>query len=100
MLNGGGTQIQIIDAAANGVPIVSTRMGTEELEFSEGQSIVLADTDEAFASACIELLRSDTRCQSLRAGAADAMRMRYDIKHVEDRLKTIFETGTDRARAS
>ena len=45
---GGGSRLKIIEAAANGLPVVSTRVGAEGLEFKP--------TDDYFASESIETL--------------------------------------------
>lgn len=49
---GGGTRIKILEAVALGVPVVSTGLGAEGLEFHPGQHLLLADTPAAFAAAC------------------------------------------------
>lgn len=100
MLNGGGTRIKIIDAAAYGIPVVSTTMGAEGLDFPAGEAIVLADTDEAFAAACVDLLRSDARCGELRAAGLQAMRLHYDAATIEARLAVIFQAGLDERGAA
>jgi glycosyltransferase involved in cell wall biosynthesis len=90
MQTGGGTRIKIIDAAAYGIPVVSTRMGAEGLDFVDGESIVLADTDKDFARSCIDLLKSDTRTLAVRRSAETVMRTHYEAAAIEARLKDIF----------
>ncbi len=41
MLNGGGTRIKLIEAAAYARPMVSTRIGAEGLDFENGREILL-----------------------------------------------------------
>lgn len=56
---GGGTRLKIYEAMAAGVPVVSTTVGAEGLEVSSPRNIRLADTPDAFASACAELLHDE-----------------------------------------
>lgn len=97
MLNGGGTRIKIIDAAAYGIPIVSTTMGAEGLDFVGGQGILLVDDDRAFASSCIEVLQSDPLALSLRDNAASIMRKFYDATVIEETLRMLFYASTTAA---
>ena len=56
ILSGGGTRVKIIEAAAYGKPIVSTRIGAEGIEMQDGVEIFLRDDPKSFAEACIRLL--------------------------------------------
>lgn len=51
-----GTRIKILEAWANGLPVVSTTAGAEGLDARHGQNLLLADSAEDFAVACVELL--------------------------------------------
>jgi glycosyltransferase involved in cell wall biosynthesis len=54
---GGGTRIKLLEAAAFGVPIVSTTLGAEGMTFRHGRELLLADNAEQFARTCAALLR-------------------------------------------
>ena len=59
---GGGTRIKIFGAMAAGKTIVSTTIGAEGLDVTNGQNIVVADDARDFASSVVSLLKdSDTR---------------------------------------
>jgi len=47
---GGGTRLKILDAMAMKKAIVSTTVGAEGLEVTDGENIILADTPEDFAN--------------------------------------------------
>lgn len=69
---GGGTRLKIYEAMAAGVPVVSTTIGAEGLEVACPDNIRLADTPDAFAAACVELLE-DAGARSRQARAALAL---------------------------
>lgn len=50
---GGGTRIKILEAVAYGLPVVSTSLGAEGLPLRDGEHLLLADTPDAFARACL-----------------------------------------------
>lgn len=65
---GSGTRLKILEAAAMGKAIVSTRIGAEGLDFTDGEDIVIADDPSDFAHAVARILEeSDCR---LRLGKA------------------------------
>jgi glycosyltransferase involved in cell wall biosynthesis len=71
LLAAGGTRLKILEAAAAGVPVVSTCVGAEGLELAPGAEITVADEPEAFAAAVVRLLsdRAGARRQALAARA-------------------------------
>jgi glycosyltransferase involved in cell wall biosynthesis len=64
-----GTRLKILEAAASGVPVVSTSIGAEGLDLVDGAEIRLADTPEEFAGAVSQLLE-DPEARRRQASAA------------------------------
>ena len=52
---GGGTRIKILEAAAHRVPVVSTPIGAEGLDVTDGHELLLAHTPEQMAHQCVRL---------------------------------------------
>lgn len=83
LLNGGGTRVKLIEGAAHGKPMVSTRVGAEGLSFAEGTEILLRDDDAGFAEACVRLIGDDELCRTL-GGAARAKAIQdYRIDRIQ-----------------
>ena len=78
LLAGGGTRIKILEAAAYGKPIVTTRIGAEGIEMRDGYELVQRDDPEAFAASCLDLLENPDLCKRLGAAAHAAVVQRYD----------------------
>ncbi len=74
---GAGTRIKILDAWAHEVPVVSTAMGAEGLDVHDGVDVLIADTPQAMADACVRLI-SDPR---LRETLVVAGRRRFYETH-------------------
>ena len=75
---GGGTRLKILEAAASGVPVVSTSIGAEGLEFERDREILLADDAEGFAAGIVGLLgNGERRAQMARAARARVEKL-YD----------------------
>lgn len=54
---GGGTRIKLLEALARAKPVVSTSIGAEGVGVAHRRHLLLADAPEAFAAACLEILR-------------------------------------------
>ena len=93
VMSGGGTRLKIIEAAAYGKAIVSTRVGAEGLELRDGEEIVLRDGGRAFAEACVDLLKDPTRCEAMGLAARRAVEPRYDRQHIVARIKDTIAEG-------
>jgi glycosyltransferase involved in cell wall biosynthesis len=52
---GGGTRIKILEAAAHRVPVVSTPIGAEGLDVTDGYELLFAHTPEQMAHQCVRL---------------------------------------------
>lgn len=74
---GGGTRLKIYEAMAMEKPIVSTTIGAEGLPVKDKEHLLLADTPEAFAARCVEVLKNDAAAQSLGARAALLVREQF-----------------------
>jgi glycosyltransferase involved in cell wall biosynthesis len=74
---GTGTRLKILEAMAAGLPVVSTRVGADGLDFEPGRDLLLADTPRAFAWACVELLRNESRRREIAAAGRGAVQ-KYD----------------------
>jgi len=55
ILSGSGMRMKILEAAALSLPIVTTTVGVEGLDFVNGESCIIADTPRDFANAILRL---------------------------------------------
>ena len=82
ILSGGGTRVKLVEAAAYGKPMVSTRIGAEGLNFVDGQDFLQRDEPKAFADACVKLLQNDDLCDRLGAAARMTAIKQYDRANI------------------
>ena len=90
ILAGGGTRTKIIEAAAYHVPIVSTTLGAEGLDFVDDREILLRDDAVGFADACVALLRDPARGRALAEAAFLSGRI-YDRDRVIPEIAAALE---------
>jgi len=71
---GGGTRLKIYEAMAAQTAVVSTTVGAEGLDVTDGADIRLADTPQAFADCCVDLLNGPAERGRLRSAAHELVR--------------------------
>lgn len=87
---GGGMRVKILDAWRWALPVVSTTVGAEGIDYRPGEHLLCADNAADFAAAVVSLLRNE----SLRATLASAGRAwvegHYDWRTVYRRWLEIY----------
>jgi glycosyltransferase involved in cell wall biosynthesis len=79
---GGGTRLKVLEAAACGVPVLSTSVGAEGLDLEPEKEILLRDDPPAFAAAAARLLGEAPLRDSLARAAREKVERRYDWKRI------------------
>lgn len=92
LLVGGGTRLKALEAAAMGKAIVSTSLGCEGINFRDGDSVLLADTAEAFSEAVARLF-DDKECRAQLAERAHSVVVQsYSWKVIGRKLNGVLES--------
>lgn len=86
LLAGGGTRLKILEAAACGVPVVSTPVGAEGLALVSGSEILLAARADEFASAVARLLADPEARRAQAAAARRRVENGYDWREIGRRF--------------
>jgi len=93
LLQGGGTRVKILEAAASGKAIVTTTVGVEGLRFAAAADLVVADAPIEFADAILRLTADPDRRARLGARARAAA-LAYDWAAIGDALcKLLLSSG-------
>ncbi len=88
---GGGVRLKVLEAAAAGVPLVTTRLGAEGVELPPG-SVALADSAAEFAGATVELLERPGLARARAERALAAINPRYDWASIVPAFEAVLET--------
>jgi glycosyltransferase involved in cell wall biosynthesis len=85
-----GTRTKILEAWANGLPVVSTTIGAEGLAACDGETALIADTAEALAAACVRLLCRPELGASLAARGFEHGRERFSWEAIYPTLDAVL----------
>lgn len=88
MLVGGGTRFKIVESAMYARPTVSTSLGAEGIELSNPNEILIQDSPESIAGACVELLKNFELSEKIGLAARKKAKELYDRKNVVNSVKT------------
>ena len=90
---GSGTRLKIYEAMAASLPVVSTTIGAEGLEVSPPENIRIADTPEAFASACVQLLEDPGESSRQADAALRLVREKFSWEVVAQCFEQILKSS-------
>lgn len=79
---GGGMRVKIVDAWSWGIPVVSTTIGAEGLEYGVDEHLLIADDAATFAAATLRLLDDPALAAQLRSAGRQRVESTYDWRHV------------------
>jgi glycosyltransferase involved in cell wall biosynthesis len=88
---GGGTRLKIYEAMAAKSPLVSTSIGAEGLEYTDGENIRIADTAKQFAEQCLDLIEQPQDAASVAESAWAMVESRFTW----DKVANVFDKFLD-----
>jgi glycosyltransferase involved in cell wall biosynthesis len=87
---GGGTRLKILESMALGRPVVSTTIGCEGLDVSDGVNIFIADDPEEFAKKILLLLNNKELRQQIISNARKLVETHYDWDILADNYNQVI----------
>ena len=86
-----GTRFKILEYGACALPTISTTLGAEGLNYSAGESILIADTSEKFAENVISVLSDKALSDSLAENIYSLVKKEYSLDVQEKCGKIILD---------
>lgn len=87
---GSGQRVKIIEGFSYGMPVVSTTIGAEGINYVDGDSIIIADDIEGFLSAFEKLENADFRMR-LSRNSNDIFKKKYSMNAVMKRINCVVD---------
>jgi polysaccharide biosynthesis protein PslH len=87
--DGGGTRIKVLDALAQGMPLVATTIGCEGIEVVPDRDVLIADSPEAFAEQIDRVLADEGLRLRLATHARRLAEEVYSWDGIAGRLSTL-----------
>jgi len=87
---GAGTRLKILEALAMGKAVVSTSLGAEGLEVTDGKNILIADEPGEIAAQIIALLRNQSLREELGRNGRQLVESHYDWSAIASKLGAVY----------
>ncbi|NLG70996.1 MAG: glycosyltransferase [Chloroflexi bacterium] len=92
MVSGAGIQNKMLESMAVGTPCVSTSLAFQALCAEAGRDVLLGDTEEAFASAVLELLNSPERRRNMSVNGRKYVESFHAWDRIGERLAGVYKS--------
>ena len=83
-------RVKILNALAEGIPIVSTTLGYEGIEVTPGQDILVGDTPAEFAAQVLRVLNDPDLGRELAANGRKLAEEKYDYRNACRPLDEVY----------
>ncbi|HMQ30975.1 MAG TPA: glycosyltransferase family 4 protein, partial [Chloroflexaceae bacterium] len=94
--SGGGTRLKILEGLSFGVPTVSTSIGAEGIDLTDGKEILIGDTPERFAERVVQSLTDAALCRRVAAAGRLLVEERYSWQAVGRQLAACLDEAASR----
>lgn len=94
MQEGGGSSLKVTDLAANGVPLISTRMGVRGFNFESGQHYISIDGSNA-VDAARDALNNPLHLAEIARAAATHVADSFTWDRIADRMASCIESAIE-----
>lgn len=91
LFSAGGMRVKIIEGMAMGKAVISTPIGAEGIDYTDGKDIVIAETASAFAEAIIALHDDPQRAAAIGQHARALVERHYSDKPIVQELTTFYK---------
>ena len=90
-------RLKIVESFAMRIPVVSTSIGCEGIECRDGEHLLIADTEEKFASQVVRLLTDRPLRERLSRSAWSLAREQYRWETAAESFETVYREAIDRS---
>lgn len=86
-----GIPLKLLEAASYGLPAVGTPLIGEQIEWVDGESVLIGYDENNFADKCIALYTKKLLWENVRLKAIERVKAECDTDHFVETIKTIME---------
>lgn len=90
----GGTRLKILGAMAAGLPVVSSRLGTQGLDVKDSENVLIAQNYNDFAKKAVLLYEDPILYKKIRQNARRLIEEKYNWARVAAELEKVYQRLT------
>jgi glycosyltransferase involved in cell wall biosynthesis len=92
LTSGGGMRVKIIEGMAFGKTIISTAVGAEGIDYTNGKDLLIANTENEFAEAIEKCLNDIAFSDSVGKNARVLAETKYDNQLICNKLSDFYKS--------
>jgi glycosyltransferase involved in cell wall biosynthesis len=92
LLSGSGMRVKILQAFALGLPVVSTDIGAEGIECTDGENIIIADSPADFSKAVLTLMNDSQLRKKTGRNARNLFMEKYSSARIAEDVIRFYES--------
>ncbi len=89
--SGSGIRVKIIEAMSIGKAVVTTSVGAQGIDYTDGENLLIANTPDEFASQVKRLLSDSDYCRRVGEAAMRLVAEQYNIGHLTEQLLQFYQ---------
>lgn len=90
LLSGSGIRVKIIEAMSVGKTVITTTMGAQGIDYTDGENLLIANTPQEFAQQIKRCLDDDDFCHRVGAAAERLISEQYNEGKLADKLLKFY----------
>ena len=87
LLEGSGTRLKILEAMSFGLPVISTSIGAEGIDYIENKHIIIANDEALFQQAIIDNVKKPTILKNLASESLLLINEKYNWQSIVRKMK-------------
>lgn len=88
---GGGMRVKILEALSRGMAVISTSIGCEGIDVTDGENIIIADTADTFKEAIARLVADPALRKNLSEAGRRLIEEKYDWHARQEELFLLYQ---------
>ncbi len=96
LLSGSGIRVKIIEALSAGKVVVTTSIGAEGINYTDGKNLLIADTPEQFVEQLQRCVEDPAFCRAVGENASNLILQEYDTALLTQRLLQFYQRLLDK----
>ncbi|MEO0248912.1 MAG: glycosyltransferase family 4 protein, partial [candidate division WOR-3 bacterium] len=88
---GTGMRVKILEAWAMAKPVVTTRVGSQGIECTPGEDVLIADDPQGFAAHTVRLLKDKTLREKLGRNGRRQVEAKYDWRVIIQQVEQMYD---------
>lgn len=92
LLSGGGMRVKIVEGMAMQKCIISTSIGAEGINFTNGHDIIIANNTDEFYSAMLKCIGDEDYCREVGSNARRLVEQQHDVNKITGELITFYQS--------